>query len=276
MKILTMPNHPKSKFIPNPREYMEGKNSHQQFQHKLNNALLWLYHNGYASDDVICTVAGQKKRGFGKHLVRKGYCAETKTKSGSPKFFYTLSKHGHDHATALVNEPMHIEKYLTPLKLSQNNLEHDLLTQRISLRAIKKYEFRFRSKYQTSLAHLKGQKIPDALWIDRHNFKIAVEVELSQKFGRQLDETVAAIVNSIEQGIFDCYFFFVRSPAITTNYSRKMQGGTKIPIWYKDHKNMWIKSSEIQLTVPGWVKDKVFFMPAEENFIDPRPIEFGL
>ena len=97
-------------------------------------------------------------------------------------------------------------------------------------------------------------------------FKIAVEIEYSQKFGRILDETLSAIIQSLVAGEFHYYYFFVRSNVIKTNYIDAMKGGRHIHSYIKNDQNRWVTDTNKLEVIPDWLLDKVFFMQ-EENLL---------
>jgi len=149
--------------------------------------------------------------------------------------------------------------------------------QKISLDAREKAGFAYQSQAQIALRHAAGAKIPDAVWHDKiGDYKIAVEVEFSQKFGRKLDQTIAAIVDSLQNREYRCYFFFVRHSAISTNYGKAIEPGATYDIWEKNERGAWIFFQENRRVVPTWLIERVFFMDANEPFKDPRQLEFDL
>jgi len=150
------------------------------------------------------------------------------------------------------------------------------MVQRISLQARKTHGFKYQSQPQLALRHLAGAKIPDAVWVDRDQKKIAIEVEWSQKFGRKLDITIDAIIDSLEERRYECYFFFVRSPAITINYSAAMTPGKPLTRWKKTEHGRWIADQENIGLIPPWLLGKIFFLPVTKLFVDPRrPVDLA-
>jgi hypothetical protein len=252
-----------------------GESSRARGRKKERDVCSWLYVNGVSTAEIINSVSGQKAPGFAKKMVNKGLLAASKTVSGSPTFFYTLTKSGLDLAMSIAAQPVHY-KCMEPHKLSQTIFSHNFCVQKISLEARERYGFSFQSQAQIAVKHSSGVKVPDAVWLDKNGDRIAVEVEFSQKFGRVLDQTIVSIVNSLEKSEYRCYFFFVRSPVIAENYARAMAPGTVYDVWEKNQRGGWMYLEANRKAVPHWLIDRVFFLDANLPFEDPRPLAFDL
>ena len=261
----------KDRFIPVAKNYLNGESSIQRHKNKTYKVCKWILFHGIVSAEVIKMVAQQKNNSLPKQMVIEGLLFETKTTSGTPKFFYTLTRTGMDFATSFSRDYVDYNKYLSPLKLSQANFQHDLQIQKLSLMAIRKFGIKYLSQSQMMIRQTRGVKVPDGLWLDNSNKKIAIEVEYSQKFGRVLDMTISSILESLREGRYDYYFYFVRSQIIQTNYSEAMKGGKVISKHVKNDKNIWIKDMKNIEIVPDWLSEKVFFL-MEDKWLDEFPV----
>lgn len=259
---------PDKKFVPNAKDYLNGVSPIEQSKIKKRRVCRWCLNHGAMSADLIKSVAGQKSNGLAKQYVNCGLLIETRTKSGTPRFFYTLTQPGEDLANCYASYQMDYNKYRSPLKISQANFDHDFQVQKLSLLAISQFGMKYVSQAQLSIRHTTGVKVPDALWIDANKIKIAIEVEYSQKFGRILDNTISAMIQSLIDHEYDCYYFFVRSTVIQTNYLAAMQGGRELNRYVKNDKNRWVKDLEGARIIPDWFVDRVFFMLADQPLID--------
>ncbi|TDK66433.1 hypothetical protein [Sapientia aquatica] len=254
------------KRMPIAKKYLNAESPVERHRKKLLRVCKWALCHGVVSAEIIKNVAHQQNNSLPKQMIKKGLLIENKTVSGWPRFFYTLSQAGLDLATSYSPNFIDYNKYLSPQKISQTKFEHDFSVQKLSLLAIQKFGVKYLSQAQMATRHVKGTKIPDALWIHKNIFKIAVEIEYSQKFGRILDETLSAIIQSLVAGEFHYYYFFVRSNVIKTNYIDAMKGGRHIHSYIKNDQNRWVKDTNKLEVIPDWLLDKVFFMQ-EENLL---------
>ena len=253
----------------------EGETPQQRGSQKIMDVLTWLYRFGVSTADIINLVSGQLKPGFAKRLADKGLIVATLTESGQPKYFYTLSQEGHDIAASYAPIPIRY-RYFEPYKIKQSKFSHDFCAQRLSLEASKRNGFEVHSQAQIAVRHKAGAKIPDAVWVDKDKQRIAVEVEFTQKSKRDLDQTITAIIRSLEADEYSCYFYFVRADVIATNYTRAMSPGATIDHWEKNPRGAWTFFKENREAVPASLIDRIFFMAADKPFEDPRPLGYGL
>jgi len=260
---------PQLRHTPDAKKLLNGLSPHDRGRQKQQLVCRWLYAHGVSTADIINQVAGQKAPGYAKKLVDKGLLIASRTISGSPQYFYTLSKVGLNLATEFSLELLEY-KCLSPSKLSQTLFDHNFAVQRISL-AARAHGFKYRSQAQVALKHAPGAKIPDGVWLDSNNTKIAIEVEFSQKFSRTLDTMIWAIAESLNKNEYSCYFIFARSQAIIKNYSKSIQPGEIIDFWEKNKNGVWVTNEENRRKVPDWLHEKVFFLDIEQPFVDPRP-----
>lgn len=101
-----------------------------------------------------------------------------------------------------------------------------------------------------------GQKRVDACWL-KATIKIGIEIELSKKWDRKLDEFVSGVINALENNIYSQFIIFSDSPAIISTYSLAMRPNTTYRTWKKNNKGLW-QVDEV-ITVPTWLINKVSF-----------------
>ena len=265
---------PKRRLTPDAKKILNGQSPHDRARQKQQIVCKWVYYHGVSTAEIINQVAGQKAPGYAKKLVEKGLLVASRTISGSPKYFYTLSKAGLNLASEFSIAPIEY-KCLSPSKLSQTIFDHNFAVQKISL-AAREYGFKYQTQAQVALKHTLGAKIPDGVLVDKDNNKIAIEVEFSQKFGRTLDMMISAIANSLDKNEYTCYFIFARSQAIIKNYSKAILPGEVIDHWEKNKNGIWVTNEENRRKVPDWLHEKVFFLDIEQPFKDHRPSQHDL
>jgi hypothetical protein len=264
-----------ARVTPDAKKLLNGQSPHQRGQEKQRIVCRWVYYHGATTADIVNLVSGQKAPGYAKKLVDKGLLVASQTISGSPKFFYTLSKAGLNLASEF--SPIPVEyKCLSPSKLSQTLFDHNFAVQKISLSAKESHGFKYLSQAQLALRHEAGAKIPDAVWQDKNGRSIAVEVEFSQKHGRPLDMMIRAMKDSLEKREYSCYFIFARSETVIKNYSKAISKGEVTDFWVKNKNGNWVIEEEKREKVPDWLSEKVFFFNIEKSFVDPRKIDFDL
>ena len=105
----------------------------------------------------------------------------------------------------------------------------------------------------------KGVKQPDAVWA-MNGLKVAIEVELTAKWDRLLDQFVdSCVVSLTEQNgkgpRFNQILLATDSPAIANRYKAAFEPGQNYGMWKKEAKSgRWNLDST--RTVPDWIDGK--------------------
>lgn len=204
-------------------------------------ALSWVYRWGFSSAGVLQRLVKRTTGGFARSLVAKGLLKETKSASGVPRVFYTLTRNGHElaeiHALRRVRYP-ELEAY----RVNQNQMQHDLIAQKFAVehhlaggQVVTPKEFATRGG---------AFKRPDAL-LDR----TALEVELSGKWDRALDMFFIQTFEAFDSFAYDRVLFVSQSPAIIRRYQARSAVGQVIPIWKKNQAGVWWPNGgEVEVT----------------------------
>ncbi|CAG0942233.1 hypothetical protein ANRL1_00869 [Anaerolineae bacterium] len=223
----------------------------------------WIYRWGCTSSPLIQELLGKSSGGYAQKLTRQGWLVATRTESGTPSHFFTLSEHGIQEAE---RHTMHLYRYpeVDPYRVSQQLLRHNLLAQQITANALLSGAI---ENYETERMFIEGKgqshiKIPDVAWTSSSGLRIAVEVELSAKWGRNLDDFVLNICTGLQRGNgkraqCDRFLIMSDSRAIIERYRMAMQPGTQVNIWAKNQRNHWVIDKTV--TVPDWLIQKVDF-----------------
>ncbi len=112
----------------NPHDFLDGQSPQNRAKEKLKKTLDWIYRWGFTTEKVIHLLSGQQAHTYAKSLVNRGYLVETKTITGSPKFFYTLSEIG---LQAAEREALEVYEYKesNAYKVNQALIRHHVLAQ---------------------------------------------------------------------------------------------------------------------------------------------------
>lgn len=244
-------------------EALGDKSSRKAGREKDLSALFWVYAWGWSSPSVVDFYASPNRRGIAARLVKKGFLSEHITDGGKargkPDKVLTLTQDGVAEVEAFLTEdqllpyPSHSEKII-----AWNQLRHDLLTQKYSAQALANGNIvDYLTPRQTAKKSDKNTKQHDSIWVLKDHKKIAIEVELSAKWDRDLDDFVRkCIFSASKHGQVDAIGVLSQSQAIIDRYKSALSVGANYHIWEKNTSGKWyIKQTR---TVPEWFPDVIF------------------
>lgn len=232
---------------------------------KTRTVLSWLYRWGWASPTTLETVAGGGKRtNLVSRLVKNGLVESTKTLTGGgikgvPRYIVTLTEIGLHEVEKHLGSANLIKYELDPYKVNQSNIQHDELAQRATATAqINGTIVSFQTPKEMAVQSAGGVKQPDVFWVTSEGKKLGVEVELSAKWERKLDQFVLACLQSMQKNStlqVDHIALVSDSKAIFTRYQAAFKSGAKLPIWEKNARGFWsIKETK---SVPEWAEGRL-------------------
>ena len=267
----TMPHDKEKRKPPKASDYLDGKSPHARAEEKRRRCVDWLYRWGYSSGPVLARVAGAQQAIVGK-LERAGLVVQTRTEAGgitrgTPAFFYTLSELGLQLAERLTDRLLRYpeeDRY----KVNQQQIRHYLLAQVATIDALDSGGvIDYATERQLDDAGIAGAKHPDVVWTLPGGGQIGIEVELSAKWDRRLDELVSAVERSLTANHptparFKRIAIVSDSPAILRRYREAMQPNAPLAIWKRNARQHW----EVERTtvVPAWLIERVDFMLLED------------
>jgi DNA-binding PadR family transcriptional regulator len=229
-------------------------------------ALDWIYKWGWASPSTLDLLVGTVGRGLGTRLVKRGLLIKTRTQSGGgvkgvPASVLTLSQTGLEEIERIRESLLPYE--LDPYRIRQHQLRHYQLAQLATARNLLKGNLlkSYLTEKELSARSAAGIKQPDVVWILQSGAKIAVEVELSAKWGRDLEHFIHACIQSLSQAAdgsrprFDMVTISTDSRAIVRRYQAAFQPGSTYSMWKKDAQRRWVVASAAE--VPAWVEGRV-------------------
>jgi hypothetical protein len=254
-----------SRVTPRVKDYLGDMSPRQRGMEKQQIALNWVLEWGVTTDHILCQVVDQLARGYAQTLTKRGLLVRTPTESagyvrGVPKYFYTLSKTGLAEAERHVLAPMQYPE-INVRKISQRLLHHNFVAQQITCdvsdRLVGKKFFSDRRLATRMAGKLKR---PDAVLFFK-DAKLAIEVELTGKFERDLDQFIFGIdqtLNEEDESIrVDFFYIFSNSRALLERYKKAMEPGRPLPLWEKDQFGKWV--SRRHMNVPEYLCKKVSF-----------------
>jgi hypothetical protein len=222
-----------------------GSSTRKLGRERLLEACKWVYRWGWSAPAVVDLLGGSR-RGLSARAVAAGLMSETKTAAGGvledvPKKILTLT----DAGIALVEKHLTEDELLEPedaLRINQSTLRHDFLVQKATIKSLRDGIIAdYLTPKEIAEASRKEEKIPDAIWIMPDNKKIAIELELTAKFKRKLDDFVWGIVTALTSNPprFDGCVILSDSQSILTRYKSAFTPGKKIARWERDSQSHW-------------------------------------
>lgn len=252
--------------VPNASLYLNGKSPRERAIEKQQKVLRWIHAWGFSAAEEIRRISGQEARGYATRLAKAGLLASTRTEaggvvSGVPREYYTLSSLGLAEAERQTAYQFRYPE-LDPYRVNQRTLRHNLLAQRLTLNAM--HEGRIAGclteRQWATLPSRPRYKRPDVLWKDPAGDVIGVEVELTGKWDRDLDEFVDGVVteltmSGIHARTLQKFLIATDAKALAARYRKALSPGAGYRTWIKDQRGHW--RPEKELTVPDWIDDLV-------------------
>lgn len=228
---------------------------------KMRKALFWVYRWGWSSSKIIEIVGGGKRSGLAARLVRTGFLKATKTEAGGygggPAALLTLTEKGQNEVEKWIeNQDDLLDYELNPFRIDQTKIRHGELAQIATAKNISDGSI---SDYTTeamgAAKSKKNVKQHDIIWVLADGKKQGIEVELTAKWNRKLDEFVLACTLSIKEKIVDQIFVVTDSKAIQRRYQSAFEVGKNFGKWEKSELGFSKKTGVY--SVPEYMKDKV-------------------
>ena len=228
---------------------------------KMQQALNWVYRWGWSTPALLDILVASRSS-LGARMCKAGLLQRTRTKSGGavqgvPQWILTLTDFGLAETVKHFENPEELLTYNTdPLHVNQANLRHDMLAQTATARNMASgYLADFRTEAQMADKSRPNQKQPDVLWLMDNGEKTAVEIELTAKWARQLDQFILGCWNGLEAKRFTHVLLVSDSNAILARYASAIEPGTPLNIWDRDIKSRhW--SVQKTVKIPAGLKEK--------------------
>lgn len=248
------------------REAMQGISPRARGAEKTRAALEWIYRWGWSSPAILDLVTDGKRTGLSARLVRQKLITSTKTECGGgvkgiPIHMLTLTSLGREEVERLREDLLNYDN--DPYRIDQSKLRHDQLAQRATANSLKnKTILDFKTPSELTAKSAKGVKQPDVLWIRPDKTRMGIEVELSAKWDRKLDEFVLGCVRSLHKNLanpkaneVDEIALVSDSRAILKRYAKAFTAGEDLTIWEKNARGYWNQQKTI--AIPDLVTGKI-------------------
>jgi hypothetical protein len=206
----TPPSHQPKR---NPRSNIPGGLSpHARFHQKKLSVLIWLYLWHHSTTGMIVEVC-RVEPGFPADLARRGLVRSFDTPTLLGRQGWMLTADG--IATAMAETGALLEYDEDLAAIVHRTLRHDLAVQRV----VAGLSYRsFTPAEHTNFGFSEGVKRPDAVVVLADGPRAAIECELTKKRGRELDRSLWALAQLLEQGNADVVFYVSQSPALLQAY----------------------------------------------------------
>lgn len=250
----------------------QGITPRQRGREKLRLALDWIYRWGYSSPSVLDILSGAKRAGFPAKLVSNNLCARTKTQtgglvSGIPKIYLTLTESGLEEAERFSKNLLNYNT--DPYRVDQAKMRHDLIAQKATAQNLIDGTIAdYKTERELAAKHEAGVKEPDVVWSMPDGSKTAVEIELTAKWERRLDDFVLHTARSLiardgNPARFDLVAVVSDSPAILERYKTAFRPGAKVNRWAKDQHGHY--RIEKTFDMPANVSEKMLWIELPDD-----------
>lgn len=247
----------------NPRDFLGDMSAHAMGEAHRKRVTTWTYLWGFTTAGLIRLLLQKEAYGWTTSAIKRGLLRATNTASGSPRQIITLTEKG--QALAEQHLPEHFD-YVErePHKINQSTIWHQLLTQRVSIEALNAGDITgVLTERQDAVRSRRGEKRPDVVWRLPDNQRAGVEMELTGKWDRRLDDFVTSIGVALSPTAdgrrprFDRFIVITDSDAIVKRYSAAFKQGAHVRLWGKNRRGQW-EVDHVE-EVPQWLHEKVEF-----------------
>lgn len=247
----------------NPRDFMGDLSAHAMGESHRRRVAIWTYVWGFTTAGLIRILLQKAAYGWTSNAIRRGLLRATNTASGVPRQIITLTDQG--QALAEQHLPEHFD-YIErePHKINQATIWHQVQTQRVTIEALNAGEIdAIWTERQDAVRSRRGEKKPDVVWRLPGNIRAGVEMELSGKWDRRLDDFVSSISVALSPAAdgrrprFDKFIVITDSDAIVKRYTAAFAQGAHVRLWGKNRRGQW--EVEHVNEVPDWLHEKIEF-----------------
>ena len=240
----------------NPRRYLQpGQSPHQRALEKFIIVLVWIYQWHITISPLIQDLLGTTETTFLRELEKKGYVKSFPAPRLVSGTGYMLTKDGVNIAAGLLEEELQYSTH--PASVSHANLKHDLSVQRFAIICKQKGFDVSRCRDSASI----NEKIPDA-YLQTGERKYAVEIELTGKWDRELEQSLNGHLKAIEKAKWTDVLYVSNSKSILNRYEERLK--SPIPDWFQSMSHgqrRWIRGDSQTLDEQTLAKFRFFRVP---------------
>ena len=228
---------------------------------KQQQALGWLLRWHFSTNAIVCEMLGIRDSGYLAKLAKRGLVEKVFTPTLATGAIYVLTESGLWDALADLEDLIPYPH--DALRLNHKLLRHSLCVQRTVVRLQGLQEA---IPERLLITHGKaGEKMPDALILTDKTTPhwAALEIELTPKYERELDQTMLAHVLAMERGDYAFVIYMSQSEALLNRYKRHLE--KPIQCWVKDAAAQKWKTSKM-FSVPSELLPRFVVLPDAEIF----------
>jgi len=221
----------------------------------------WVLRWGVSTPSLIDKVSGATRLGVCQKLVEKGLLKKTKTASGgyvrgTARFIVTLTKLGLDFLQQGGLDESIISKLVDPAKIRQDKLRHDLIAQDFTFENLRDGNIAdYIPEHLNTVPHKENTKIADCIWIHADGTRTGLEVELTPKFGRSLDQFIYNVCVALIDKKVDRFLLLTDRQSICDRYTAAMNSGS-VPLWFKNQQGRWTLKAQ-SFSTPKYLLEKL-------------------
>jgi hypothetical protein len=253
----------------NAQDYMDLPNPAAQGRANKEQALMWIYVWVYSTPAILQLLLRHQGMSWSTGAVASGWLRKTGVTTRERIKVLTLSEMALAWVQARSNLLLKYAE-LDPHRMSPYTIHHGLLAQRLTVHEARAGRI---DSYQTermlAARSEPGVKQPDMVWTTKAGERVAVEVELTAKWDRRLDEFLLKNIKAMtpeagnERQRVDRVLITTTSPAILKRYRMAFGSGQPYRVWRDSINGKSVNGSIEQ--VPTWVQDQVHFRLVDER-----------
>jgi len=217
-------------------------------------ALLWVYRWGWSTATTLEAQAGSERSGLAARLVKSGLLNRTKTEAGGgsrdvPQFIFTLTESGVAEVERSLDDAADLLPYdVDPYRINQALLRHDTMAQNATAKVIANGSVsRYETPRQMAAQSERNVKQHDVVWIKNDGSRYGIEIELSAKWERKLDDFILGCLQSISKKAVSQVIIVTDSKAIQSRYTAAFETDAVFSIWERDNRRYWHPTKEMQI-----------------------------
>ncbi|MBU3588176.1 hypothetical protein ICN30_10040 [Polynucleobacter sp. 31A-FELB] len=220
----------------------------------------WVLRWGVSTPALIDKVSGATRLGVCQKLVDKGLLKKTKTASGgyvhgTARYIISLTKQGLDFLRQYGLDETVNYRLVDPNKIRQDKLRHDFISQSITYDNLTDGNILdFVPEYLNTEPHKANEKIVDCLWLHHDNSKTGLEIELSPRFSRMLNQFIYNVSVALIDKKVDRFLLLTDRQSICDRYTVAMNSGS-VPLWFKNNQGRWTLKTE-SFPIPKHLQEK--------------------
>jgi hypothetical protein len=220
----------------------------------------WVLRWGVSNPGLLDKVSGATRLGVCQKLIEKGLLKKTKTASGgyvrgTARYIVTLTKLGFDFLQQGGLDETIEPKFVDPNKIRQDKLRHDFIAQSFTFDNLQDGNIvDYIPEHLNTDSHKENTKIADCIWIHADGTRTCLEIELSPRFSRPLNQFIFNACIGLVDKKFDRVLLLTDRQSICDRYTAAMNSGS-VPLWFKNNQGRWTLKTQSFL-IPKYLQEQ--------------------